>query len=442
MTVYYVDSSATGGTNAGTSWANAYLTFAQAVTAATANNDQIWVGQLHAENLTAATTYTFAANVRVLCINSSTGALTTGGFIGNQGTGYNIVLAGAYNVYFYGLGLKTATTGTAYINLNNTDGGHFEFENCTFTLSANTSSYLLVNYTASAASNYTKLKDSSIFFGGTGANWYASFAGPVDLINITLTGQAASPALILRNSGTRINAEGCDFSLITGTLFGDAAGNGSGFAQLSNCKLGSGVIIKAAATTVLNKGNGEVIAFNCSSGNEHFRMYHGNALGSTTISTAVYANDGASYNGVNRCSWYIVSTANASYWTPYVSPWFDKYWQNTNTAITPRIEIIRGGTTTAYQNDELWAEWSYQGVYNIPQALFVNTRMVPLGTPANIASSTFTAAEWTGEGATNWFGKLSPASSFTPLNKGYIRARIIIGEPSITIYVDPLIRIP
>ena len=68
MTTFYVNSGAAG-TNDGTSWTNAYTAFGSAVTAATGDGDIIKVHVAHAEALAADTTYTFANNVIVICVD-------------------------------------------------------------------------------------------------------------------------------------------------------------------------------------------------------------------------------------------------------------------------------------------------------------------------------------------------------------------------------------
>jgi hypothetical protein len=190
---------------------------------------------------------------------------------------------------------------------------------------------------------------------------------------------------------------------------------------------------------VLHKGNLTVTAFNCDAGDNHYAMYHGDAFGETTVSTTVYANTGASYDGTNKASWKIVTTANCNYYYPYVSPWMDVYHSGTS-AISPYLEILRSGSTTKYQNDEVWGEFSYQGTSGSTKATIVSDRMVPLGTAADQTASSLGASNWTGEDATNNAYMKLESGSITPAEIGHLRARVCVGEPSITVYVDPLIR--
>jgi len=229
--------------------------------------------------------------------------------------------------------------------------------------------------------------------------------------------------------------EGADWSVATNSLFKSGVGS-SGVAFLSHCKLGTGVTILATQTPA-NKSSTNVWLYNCASSDEHYQMGHYDAFGSTIVDTGIYANDGAQYDGTNYCSWKIVTTAYCSYYTPYVSPWIDCYHSGTS-AITPYLEILRNGSTTAYQDDEVWGMFSYQGTSGYPLATIVDDRKGLLASAANQTAGVGTSG-WTGDTGA-WSGKLSPTASITPAEIGHLRARVCVGEPSITVYVDPTIR--
>lgn len=444
MAIYYVDSTA-GGTNTGGSWANAFLTFAQAVTAATLDGDLIYVSHAHSESVAADTTYTFAANVRVLCVNSGTGALATTAVIGAQAGNFSINFFGAKIVYVYGMELKTGTAGSTVkpIGINGTDGGHFELESCKLThVSTGACTVQLSSNASGAGSNYTKLRNCTFKFGSVNQTIQAYGGGPVEMVGCSVDATGSAPTTLFSNSGNQqganITLEGCDLSLITGTLIADRGNSGHTRAYLINCKLGVGVTIAAAAATILHKGNTSVWVYNCASDDTHYVFGHYDAFGKTETSAAIYANDGATVNGTN-VSHVITTTANCSYYTPYVSPWFYKRHTGT-TAITPYVEILRDGSATAYNDNEVWGEFSYQGTTGFPQSVIVSDRMTPLGTPAAQATGTLSASGWTGENATAWFGKLAPASAITPAEVGTLAARVVVGVASSTVYVDPQIR--
>lgn len=195
-----------------------------------------------------------------------------------------------------------------------------------------------------------------------------------------------------------------------------------------------------AAQTPANRGSAEVFMFNCHSGDSHYAFGHYDGLGSTIIETGIYANDGASPDGgTTRTSWKIVTNSGASFYTPYRSPWFDKYHSGTS-AITPYFEILRDGSATAFNDDEVWGEFSIQATTGSVLPVFKDDRMTPLGTPAAQTNSSKTASDWTGENATAWFGKIAAPSATTPAEVGYLRARCVVGKASTTVYLDPTIR--
>jgi hypothetical protein len=88
----------------------------------------------------------------------------------------------------------------------------------------------------------------------------------------------------------------------------------------------------------------------------------------------------------------------------------------------------------------VWGEFSYQGTSGFSLSTIVNDKMALAGTAADQTTGALGAGDWTGENATSWFGKLNPTSAITPAEIGHLRARVCVGEPEITVYVDPQIR--
>jgi hypothetical protein len=436
MATYYVDSTKTGGANTGGSWTNAFLTFAQAAnTAANTDGDVIRVAHNHTETFTAETTYTFLANIAVICTNSGTDLPTTGAEIVISNTQL-LTLAGARNIKI--VGVRFATGGSQWHNA--TQSGHFEYENCKLELTGANSVNLIIGTTTSAQSRvYTQLKDCTLKFGSTGQVVY--FRGFGQVIGGSVDAAGSAPTVLFSvDSECRLwEFEGVNLSKITGTIVALDPTSGAWQIRFTNCWLGTGVKISDAPATYKNKANQQVIAYNCASDDTHHALYHADSFGTTEVSAAIYANDGASYDGTNRCSWKITTRANCSFYTPYVSPWIEQYNADVATSITPYLEGLRDGSATVIQDDEVWAEFSRQGTIGYPLAVFSNDRMALLGTPAN-QTSTLAAGDWTGEAGTYSTFKLSAPSAFTPAEIGPLKARVIVGEPSLTIYVDPQVR--
>jgi hypothetical protein len=447
MTAYYVASN--GNNSDGLTWAKAFTTFAGAVTAATGDGDIIYVDQGFTDTLSANAVYTFANNVNVICSNDNVnappqtlGTMGTSNSIGHTSTSYSIQLAGAYRVSIRGITFRTAGTGgsTATISINVTDGGHFELVGCYLWIGSNSSAATLtIGNSGTGVNGYTKFTDCIVRFAhaSQGISVSSSFDWEMGSVSSDSTAPTALFLASYRSPSTRV--VGVDLSKVTGTLVANQSITNH-FVAFVNCKIGSGVTVAAFAAP-LNKSTAQVYLYNCSSGDEHYTMAHYDAFGETTVATGIYANDGALYDGTNRCSWKIVTTANCSYYTPYVSPWIDVYHSGTS-AITPSLEIVRSGSATAYQDDEVWGEFSYQGTSGFPLATIVSDRKALLAAAADQATGALGAGDWTGENATSWFGKLhlESASAITPAEIGHLRARVCVGEPSITVYLDPTIR--
>lgn len=434
MATYYC--SAAGDDTTGTSWATAKKTFAGVVPLATASGDIIKVDKDHTEEITVDTTYTFLANVSVICVDKDASdalaTMGTAGWIGNSTADRSITLAGAFKIFIYGLTFRIAGTGNSSFICSGTDGAHHELESCYIWLGTTSSSARI--YAGTGLTNcYAKCKNCTLRFGNTTQRIVPR--GLFELEGCTISADGSAPTTLVENPGTsrggQIKFDGCDLShLGSGTLIGDQTAN-TMMVTFSNCKLGSGFVALATQTN-LNKSSAMVWLFNCAVGDEHFHMAYYDSFGSLVIDSGIYFTSGAAGK-----SWKITTTANCSFYTPFVSPWIEKY-NSTLSAISPYVEILRDGSATAYQNDEIWGEFSYQGTAGFPLATFLNDRMTLLGTPADQTAGAGLAS-WTGEAGSAWSGKVE-SGSITPAEVGPLRARIVVGEPSITVYTDPQIR--
>ena len=446
MATKYVNSGA-GGTASGDSWTDAYLTLGAAVTAGA---DLIKVHNAHSEALGADPTYTITLDTRIICVNKdSSDALSTGAIIGTQAVNRQILFAGAFELYVNGITLKTGTNTSLAkaIVLPQTDGAHVEFENCAFNINASDSSSSVLSISTSTAglNSYAKLKNCSVKFNGASQGIVVR-GGPIDIEGLTVDSAGTAPTTLflpsaLAVSGANVRVTGSDVSFVSGTLVGDYAGLGPLTFRFENCKLHASVAIKAAATSVLNKGQTTVTAVDCASGDTHYALYHGDPFGETTaVADYYYTSGGASIN--SGFSWKIVTTANCSFYNPYVSPWFSKAHTGTS-AVTLSIEGLRL-STTVIQDDEVWGEFSYKGTSGQSIATLVNDRQ-DVGARANGTAgadqtSGVTHTAWTNGTASHSAFKLATGSTVTPAEIGVLRARVVVGEPSLTVYIDPQVR--
>lgn len=450
MADYFV---ASGGSNTAPydTWAKAATSLATALAAASTDGDRVilqydGVPSGNAE-VSADTTYTFAANVSLICsTNSGTSTVTptamgTANWIGNSTTNRSVSFSGAgKSGYVYGLTVRTSGSTADSINISNAGGSITTLEEC-YLWNGNTATTARIALCGNVNAS-CELINCTLRFGDTEQGIATN--GGARLYGCTLSGSGAIPTTLVRSTGGSCVVEffGCDLSQETGTLVGDL-GESTGHKHITfaQCKLGAGVTVLAAQTIVPNGAMANVVIIDSASGDTHYDFQHHNGLGSLTADTSIYANDGAAYVSTpTRYSWKIVTTANAIFSNPYISPWISVHHEGTS-AITPSLECVRSGSSTAYKDDEVWAEFLYKGTSGFTIGTMDRTdRRAIAGTSANQTTGALGASDWTGESGTAWFGKLAPSSTVTPAEIGDVCARVCVGAASATVYVDPQIR--
>lgn len=450
MATYYVWSGATG-TNAGTSWTNAYTAFGSAVTAATAAGDVILVHYTHQEpTLAADTTYGFGANLSVISVNKDSSdaptVMDTGGWIGDSVNNRGITLSGAFRVFFSGVTFRTSGSTADEIRIDGSDGSHFEFEGVYF-WNGNTSANSYIRIGTDSSNQYLRFTNCKFRFGNA-SQVIAIRGGRVEFDGCSVASAGSAPSILFEDAfgGTNTGAAGpdvyltgCDLSYVTGTLVGSMNNQARTF-RFVQCKLGVNVTVLATQTPA-NKSSGAAYVFDCNSGDTHGMFAYYDAFGSCVSDTGIYYTTGAAAQ-----AWKIVTTANCSYYTPFVSPFVDLY--NTGTsAITPRFEILRDASTTAFTNDQVWGEFFVKKDTGSTQSTEYSDRMAVLGSAGNqdAGAGLGSWTGWTGApvGGGNdnaWSGKVDSGSAVTPAENGHIRGRVCVGVTSSTVYVDPQIR--
>lgn len=449
MATYFV---AAGGSNTAPydTWAKAATSLQTALTAASTSGDRIiiqynGVPSTDAE-LAADVTYTAAADVTIISAsNDGVSAFTptamgAANWLGHSTSNRGITIAGGFVISLVGVTLRVVGGSPDTLTLGATDNQVFVFKNGRIDLlNTSISAFFRVGASGNSGFNASCVFENCTFRFGNAAQGI-EIGGSADFIDITLDAAGAAPDVLFKGVGTEngglVRLHGCNLSTTTGTLVGNMTGGSRSF-RFYACKLGAGVV-PLGTQTVTNQSTVEVELLDCSSGDEHYHHAYYNALGSMVVDTGIYANDGAKYDGTNGCSWKIITSSLASRANPFVTPWMSKHHAGTS-AITPRIEILRNGSATAYTDDEVWGQWSVKTTAGASLASLYSDRVAVGGTgtaqPAGVG-----LAGWTGEGGTAWSGKLEPLSAITPAEIGDIAARICVGEPSVTVYADPTIR--
>jgi hypothetical protein len=442
---YYLWSGA-GGSATGADWTNAFTTLTAAIAAATTNGDVIKVHKSHTEELGADTTYTPTANINIICVDKdASDALATMGtaaWIGNSSTARAITLASAKTIYMRGVTFRISPGSARLLTVASADGGSYDLVSCYLWLGSDaTGSRIQFGGATNGSNTFVRLINSTLRIGNVVQS--ILLGAHCELIGCSLSSSGSVPTYLFSTptndiGGASMKCIDCDWSYATGTLVADMA-YFSATIEMYGCKLGSGVTPLASQTNTSN-ASGELFLFDCSSGDNHYEFGHYSALGNTVAVTSPYVSDGALYDGTNHVTWSITTSAYATFYAPYRSPWINKYHSGTS-AITPNIEGLKINDATVAQDDEIWAEFTYKGTSGYVLGTLVNDRMTVLGTAADQTSSK-TYSDWTASPATDSGDSVFKlqSASITPAELGMLCARVCVGAASVTVYIDPQIR--
>ncbi len=290
---------------------------------------------------------------------------------------------------------------SSYIDFGGTNSGQIE----------------LVNTTVEFGSTSQHIRKP----GASGATWKNT---PSAIVGATipnaLFGYAGDRSRGLVLDGVDLSALGSGKTIVA---------NNTLSAELRNCKLGASVTVAAVSTSPSQR----VDAMLCDSGDTNYRSESYQYPGTLTTETGRVRSGGAS-DGVTPVSWKVVTTANAKWILP-VECFSIGIWNETvGSPVTATIEIMNDGTTL--KNDEVWADIQYMGDASFPLASeATNTKADPLTAGSNLSTSSETW-DTTGIGSPV---KQKIEVTFTPEQKGYIRAVVKVGRASKTVYIDPKI---
>jgi len=431
-------------TNGGTGWADAYLTIKKGWDL-TSSGDRLFCDQgtytLAAGSIAHTCTATDANPAQIFATNDTTNeppqTMSTTGVIIDGAASTQLDFDGNYSVFGpFVIKGGTGTLSGRAVDLGSISTYHsVYFEDLTVEIPGTHTANAL-KFGGASSSVYGNFRFGSLSVKFSHVSQGIQAYGRFEINNLSLDGAGSVPTALFELANS---ASGCvlngDLSSVSGEL---VTGNTAKPSELffDNCQLHASV---TPVGTTSNAAAAVVYMTNCAVGDVHYEFAHYNFFGNTTVSASIYANDAgaAKYDGTNGLSWKVTGT-NATLAQPYYSPWINVY-HNGTSAITPNIEVVRSGSATAYQDDEVWLELTAQDNTSTSQGSLVSDRMTPLGTPANQTTGALGASDWTGESATAWFGKLvSP--SVTPAEIGHLRARVVVAGAITDLYVDPTIR--
>lgn len=447
---------ASGGSNTAPydTWAKAATSLATALAAASSDGD-IVVIQYNAvpsgdAELSADTTYTAVAAITLLSASNGGGStytptdMGTANWIGNSSTNRSITWIGPNGKTFRRRGLTYRTSGSTSDNIgmhSTVAGGYASIDDGCYFWSGNSSSTTRINIGGGTAgrNSTTELRNPTFRFGNSSQALVIRNSATVKIVGGSIDAAGSTPTTFIDVSSSQCNCidiEGLDATVLGSgqTVIGDAGTNSQPIVYLRQCKFAASVTILATQTQAQMLGI-EVYALDCQIGSaQNFTAYY-NTFGKVEPDTSIYYTGGAA----GSVSWKITTTANATNATPFVTPWLT--WHNTGTSsVTPRFEVLRDGSSTAYTDAELWAEFAARVTSSSVLPTLYRDRAASIPAAAAQANGAGLGS-WTGESGTAWSGKIDAGSSLTPSAAGALRGRVAFAAANASVYVEPLIRV-
>ena len=445
MSDIYVRSTDGDNVDDGSTWALAKSTLAGAA-AIDAAGDTIYVSDNHAESTATAVTLSFAgttsAPTKVLCVDDAaeppTALATTGTITTTLGS--SITING--NAYFYGLTFYAGSGfNNAGFNLANTAGNTQTYENCNFRMPATgtsvANSLKVGTETTDQSPSKVTWKNCGVRFGGHSAQGIKVTGGILEWNGGSYISGASTAHNLFSGGNTSSGrpsvafVSGVDLSAMPAANTLVNVGNEALHRIIfRNCKLPASW--SGTLTTGTKQPGTRVEMHNCDNADTNYRLWVEDYYGSIKHETTIVRSGGAS-DGTTPLSWIMVSGGAAVYpLGQLVSPEMAVWNDTTGSAKTVTVEIVTDNVTL--NNDECWLEIMHLGTSGYPLGAWVtDCKADILATTAAQASSSET---WTTTGLTTPV-KQKLSASFTPQEKGYVIARVVLAKASTTVYVDP-----
>jgi len=259
---------------------------------------------------------------------------STNNFI-TTGSTYDVILDGSLCVF----GLRMSSGDRLDINAG--DGNEIGFvKDCVFTVSAD---YL-------SMSGDVQYEDCTFALGASGY-LHANGARGLELINCTITGS--------NNVAVRLNSGipkfiGCDFSGHTGTEFVySLTGSGGIFI---GCRIPSSFTISTTGSYT------SPIFYGCDSSTNQWRTeMMGSIGGDWAVSTGVYRDSGATFDGSTAYSIKLSANSNNPTWCPVYTDWQTGY-----IAADSGTQTMQRRPRTRWTTMKSGLKWSISGPAGIP----------------------------------------------------------------------------
>ena len=442
MANIYVRSTDGSDADNGSTWALAKATIAGAA-AIDAAGDTIYVSQSHAESVTA-TALAFAGTpsspVRVVCGNDGatppTALATTATITGGTSAW---PIRGC--LYAYGIAFKNTQGAGGGFTLADDSSSPQTYESCTFELTANDNRPLIGigGNGSGGAQPRVEFKNSSLKFAHAAQGITVNAASLYVTGGSILSGSTALTGTLFQlsseRSGPSVHVDGFDLSNMgSAASIVNATGTAPSRFVIRNSKLPASWTGSLVSGTHRPGFRAEM--YSCDNADTNYKILIADYAGSIIDETVIVRTGGAS-DGATTISWKMVSTANAKYpVTNLASPEIVVWNETTGSSITVTVEVVTDNVTLT--DDECWIEVQYLGTSGYPRSLSASDAKADV--LATAANQTTSSASWTTTGLTTPV-KQKLAVTFTPQEKGFIQARVVLAKASATVYVDPLLTV-
>ncbi len=461
MADVYCDQSLVTGTDAGTSWTNAYKLLTTALNATnTAAGDTLWVknnasiaAQVDLKGVAAWTNNP----PRVLGVKSATSATppANGDLIPGLRTGqttraYDQVSADApptltttstnllklYGwLYIYGLVLRAG--GNLHINENPSG---IDAEECHFRADHSNGSAQFL-YGGNGLGNSVSMYSKNCQYSGGAAGWFncsvRQHLGVFDGCEFDIP----ESSFMFRQGQSNMFFNGCDFSAQSGPILDNAGGQEpQGLWQFNNCKIhaSSALVTGSIADNFRTEFFGVSSATGKTTGQSFQEIDIITSHGDIVVETARVRTGGASDGASGGWSLAYTPGINGTRdnLVGLIGPKMAIEVTGDGTAQTLTVFIANSSASTDYQDDEVHLVVKSPSAAGTADYDFETTQMDLLATPSNITDDT--GSTW-GSGANN-HQKLSV--SISPDYDGFIECWVVFtknfGASPETLYVDPL----
>lgn len=407
----------------------------------------IYVGDNHAESQATAITITPSLGAtsvsRILCHNHSgsyppaASDLTTGATVSTSANVNLTFNPQGGGIYLYGVRFQAgvgASAASSFIILTPANA-LYVFDNCVFQIANTVAQNIQIN--SGTTTGIVLWNNCQVTFGNVGDyievgttafTWQNSG-------QILVSGSAVPNGLIGQSTAGRLAnvlLEALDLSQLTGNLIAQGAALEIGQWTAKDCKF------NAAITIPTPQALGQTIQIiRSDSGGTAYKSARYTFEGTETTETSVTRVGGATDPSGQAQSRKIATTANVLWLRPFQAEPCAVWNAVTGANVTVTVYgTINAGALPS--NDDIWLEVEYLGNASFPMGSIVNTTKIStLAANAAVASD---GSTWNGGGSgAGWspFKLSAVLSSPQPGLAGILEARVRVGKPSITYYIDP-----